>query len=82
MRIPPRPGYVFQADAVIAAITPRTRMIFLNTPNNPTGQLIPLDDLRRIADAAPHAVVLIDEAYIEFGGQSFLPELAAVSRTC
>jgi histidinol-phosphate aminotransferase len=50
-------------------------MIFLNTPNNPTGQLIPLDDLRRIADAAPHAVVLIDEAYIEFGGQSFLPEL-------
>ena len=50
-------------------------MIFLNTPNNPTGQLIPIDDLRRIADAAPHAVVLIDEAYIEFGGQTFLPEL-------
>ena len=43
-------------------------MIFLNTPNNPTGQLIPLDDLERIAAAAPHAVVLIDEAYIEFGG--------------
>ena len=75
VRIPPRPGYVFQVDEVIAAITPRTKMIFLNTPNNPTGQLIPFDDLRRIAEAAPHAVVLIDEAYIEFGGQSFLPEL-------
>jgi histidinol-phosphate aminotransferase len=76
VRIPPRPGYVFQVDEVIAAITPRTKMIFLNTPNNPTGQLIPLDDLRRFADAAPHAVVLIDEAYIEFGGTSFLPQLA------
>lgn len=77
VRIPPEPGYVFQAEAVLRAITPRTRMIFLNTPNNPTGQLIPLPDLRRIAEAAPHAVVLVDEAYIEFGGQTFLPELAA-----
>jgi histidinol-phosphate aminotransferase len=75
VRVPPRPGFVFQVDEVIAAITPRTRMIFLNTPNNPTGQLIPLSDLRRIADAAPHAVILVDEAYIEFGGQSFLPDL-------
>ena len=52
-------------------------MIFLNTPNNPTGQLIALSDLRQIADAAPRAVVLVDEAYIEFGGETFLPELAA-----
>ena len=52
-------------------------MIFLNTPNNPTGQLIPTADLTRIAAAAPHAIVMIDEAYIEFGGQSFLPELRA-----
>jgi histidinol-phosphate aminotransferase len=75
VRVPPRPGFVFQADDVIAAITPRTKMIFLNTPNNPTGQLIALPDLRRIAEAAPHAVVLIDEAYIEFGGETFLPDL-------
>jgi histidinol-phosphate aminotransferase len=50
-------------------------MIFLNTPNNPTGHLIPLDDVKRIAEAAPGAVVIVDEAYIEFGGTSFLPEL-------
>jgi histidinol-phosphate aminotransferase len=68
---------VFQTEAVLRAITPRTRMIFLNTPNNPTGQLIPLADLRRIAEAAPSAIVLVDEAYIEFGGDSFLPELPA-----
>jgi histidinol-phosphate aminotransferase len=52
-------------------------MIFLNTPNNPTGQLIPIPDLVRISEAAPAAVVLIDEAYIEFGGTTFLPQLAA-----
>ncbi|HZM95477.1 MAG TPA: histidinol-phosphate transaminase [Vicinamibacterales bacterium] len=75
VRIPPGPGFVFPTDAVIQAITPRTRMIFLNTPSNPTGRLIPIPDLQRIAEAAPRAVVLIDEAYIEFGGSTFLPEL-------
>ena len=75
VRIPPGPDFAFPTEAVIAAITPRTRMIFLNTPNNPTGQLIPLDDLKRIAAAAPHAVLIVDEAYIEFGGTTFLPEL-------
>jgi len=75
IRIPPGPGYAFPTEAVLNAITPRTRIVFLNTPNNPTGQLIPVADLKRIADAAPGAIVLIDEAYIEFGGTSFIPEL-------
>ena len=77
IRIPAEPDYAFQTEAVLRAITPRTRMIFLNTPNNPTGQLIAAADLRRIATAAPQAIVLIDEAYIEFGGDTFLPDLAA-----
>ena len=76
VRVPPEPDYAFQTDAVLRAISPRTRMIFLNTPNNPTGQLIPIGDLLRISEAAPHAVVLIDEAYIEFGGETFLPHLS------
>jgi len=74
--VPPGPDYAFPTRAVIDAVTPRTRMIFLNTPNNPTGQLIPIADLERICEAAPHAVVLIDEAYIEFGGTTFLPQMA------
>ena len=77
IRIPAEPDYAFQTEAVLRAITPRTRMIFLNTPNNPTGQLIAAADVRRIAAAAPGAIVLVDEAYIEFGGDTFLPELAA-----
>jgi histidinol-phosphate aminotransferase len=76
IRVPPGQGFVFPAEAVLKAISTRTRMIFLNTPNNPTGQLIPISDLRRIAEAAADAVVLVDEAYIEFGGQTFIPELS------
>ena len=76
VRVPPNADLSFPTDAVIKAVTPRTRMIFLNTPNNPTGQLIPIADLARISEAAPNAIVLIDEAYIEFGGESFLPHLA------
>jgi len=76
VRIKPGPGFAFPTEDVVRAITPRTRMIFLNTPNNPTGQLISIADLKRIASAAPHAIVLVDEAYIEFGGTSFLPDLA------
>ncbi len=76
VRIAPGPNFVFPTDAVIGAVTPRTKIIFLNTPNNPTGQLIPLPDLARISRAAPDAVVLVDEAYIEFGGTSFIPEMA------
>jgi histidinol-phosphate aminotransferase len=75
VRIAPGAGFAFPTLAVIDAVTPRTRIIFLNTPNNPTGQLIPVDDIVRISEAAPHAVVLVDEAYIEFGGTSFLPRV-------
>ena len=79
VRVAAEPDFRFQTDAVLRAITPRTRKIFLNTPNNPTGQLIPIPDLARIAEAAPGAIVLIDEAYIEFGGETFLPHLAQFS---
>ena len=75
VRVPPGPGFAFPTEDVLGAITPRTRIVFLNTPNNPTGQLIALSDLERIAGAAPDALVLIDEAYIEFGGETFIPRL-------
>ena len=76
VRVPPNADLSFPTEGILKAITPRTRMVFLNTPNNPTGQLIALDDIARIAGAAPQAIVLVDEAYIEFGGVTFLPRLA------
>ncbi|MBM3777912.1 MAG: histidinol-phosphate aminotransferase family protein [Acidimicrobiia bacterium] len=77
IKVPPGPDFAFPADDVLAAITPHTRLIVLNTPNNPTGQTVPRNTIRRVAAAAPHATVLLDEAYVEFADGSFLNELPA-----
>jgi histidinol-phosphate aminotransferase len=58
----------FPSDELLAAITPRTRAIFISNPNNPTGSWIGLDAVKRILEAAPCAAVLVDEAYYEFCG--------------
>ncbi|WP_405012239.1 histidinol-phosphate transaminase [Kitasatospora sp. NBC_01539] len=54
-------------DAMLAAITDRTRLIFVCNPNNPTGAVIHGAELERFLDAVPADVlVVVDEAYIEF----------------
>ena len=75
VRVPPLADFQFPLQAVLASMSPRTQLVFLNTPNNPTGQQIPREALRAVAEAAPHALVLVDEAYVEFGGGSFLEDL-------
>jgi histidinol-phosphate aminotransferase len=76
IRISPEPGYEFPLDRVLAAITDRTRVVFVTSPNNPTGVLTPLDAIRRVASALPSgAIVFVDEAYAEFSGVSFIPDL-------
>jgi histidinol-phosphate aminotransferase len=86
IRIPPLAGFGFPLDAVLRAVSPRTSLVYLNTPNNPTGQEISRDGVRAVVEAAAHAHVLVDEAYIEFAGRSFIDELprhrnAIVGRT-
>jgi histidinol-phosphate aminotransferase len=61
----------------LARISPRTRVIAIANPNNPTGLATSRADLLKIAEAAPAAAVLIDEAYFEFGGDTLLPDLAS-----
>lgn len=58
-------GWHLDPDAVARAVTPRTRMIFLTNPNNPTGRLIPDADLRALADLADrHGIwLVVDEVY-------------------
>ncbi len=58
-------GWYLDPDAIAAAITPRTRMIFLTNPNNPTGRLIPEPDLGRLAALADlHGIwLVVDEVY-------------------
>lgn len=54
-------------DALLAAVTPRTRVLFLANPNNPTGTWLPRAELVRLRDGLPGSVVLvIDAAYAEF----------------
>lgn len=74
--LPYRPGDLsFPLDEFLAAIRPETRAIFIANPNNPTGTLVPLDGVRAILEHAPHAAVLIDEAYFEFCDVTALPWL-------
>jgi len=61
------------ATSIIKAVTRRTRWMALANPNNPTGTLISKADLRAILRAAPKVVVLVDEAYFDFSGETVLP---------
>src|SRR5207247_9657840 len=78
VQVMPKPDFTFALDAVLAAITPRTRVVFLTNPNNPTGVSMPLDAIRAVARHVPkEAVVFVDEAYAEFAGTTFLLEMPA-----
>jgi len=61
----------------MARISPRTRVIVIANPNNPTGLAAPRADLLKIVEAAPDAAVLIDEAYFDFFGETLIPDLAS-----
>jgi histidinol-phosphate aminotransferase len=67
--IPPKDGdYRLDVNAMLDAITEETSFVYIDNPNNPTGQLMPLDDLMRIVKKAKacDVCVLIDEAYGDF----------------
>jgi histidinol-phosphate aminotransferase len=70
--VPTNKDFHFSADDLCNRIAPRTRLIAIANPNNPTGTVAPAADLLRIAGSAPNAALLVDEAYFEFYGQSML----------
>lgn len=70
--VPMAEAFRFPTDKVMAAITPRTRFIAIANPNNPTGTVATRKELLQIAQSAPFAAVLVDEAYYEFYGESML----------
>jgi histidinol-phosphate aminotransferase len=72
--VPPGPDFVFPVQAVLDAVTPSTRIIYVNNPNNPSGATIPQSDIRRVVEQAAHALVFVDEAYHDFMGENFLAE--------
>jgi histidinol-phosphate aminotransferase len=76
--IPPGPELAFPTGAVLAAVRPLTRLVFLCSPNNPTGVAIPAETVSRISRALPAgALLFLDEAYVDFGAESFVARLDA-----
>jgi histidinol-phosphate aminotransferase len=76
VRLPSGEELALPVADFLTSISPRTRVIAIANPNNPTGLAAPRADLLKITEAAPHAAVLIDEAYFEFCGETLIPDLA------
>ena len=67
VRVPLTADHAFDLDAVAAAVTERTKLVLLATPNNPTGTAVSTAAVARLAESIPSdVVVLVDEAYREF----------------
>ena len=65
-------NFTFPEKALLAHLSPQTRIIAVANPNNPTGSAVAGNVLIQIAQAAPQAAVLVDEAYFEFHGETVI----------
>lgn len=81
VRVPLTDGHELDLDAMAEAITPATRLVFVCTPNNPTGTLLGRAELERFLDRVPSDVlVVLDEAYWEFVDDADAPDGVAIAR--
>ncbi len=65
--IPAKEGFHHDLNAFLKAITEKTKVIYIANPNNPTGTLIPKDELSAFIDTVPeHILIVVDEAYYEY----------------
>ena len=75
VQVPLRPDQSFDLDALAAAVTARTRVMFVCSPNNPTGTAVLRADLETLLDRVPSGVlVVLDEAYREFVTDADVPD--------
>jgi histidinol-phosphate aminotransferase len=78
----PLTDHTFDLDAILAAITERTRLIFVCNPNNPTSTVVDPGALTRFVEAVPpHIVIAIDEAYVEYIRDGMLPDSLGLVRS-
>ena len=75
VRVQTDDSLTFPFERFLAAITPRTRLIIVASPNNPTGAVVSREHLLAIAKAAPDAVLMVDEAYFHFYGDTLLNDI-------
>jgi histidinol-phosphate aminotransferase len=73
-------GFALDEAGILASVDDNTRLVFVCTPNNPTANAVPPAQLARLARAlAPRALLVVDEAYIDFASvASLCPQLAAL----
>jgi histidinol-phosphate aminotransferase len=72
---PNGPGFSYDLDALAGAVTPRTKLVFLANPNNPTGVHAPKGMFERLIEALPERVILaVDEAYFEYARAADHPD--------
>jgi histidinol-phosphate aminotransferase len=76
--VPAGPDYSFPLSGVLARVNPRTRMIIITNPHNPTGVVVSTSDILSVLDKAPEAAILVDEAYYEFYGYTMLDEVGTL----
>ena len=76
--VAPLPGFVFPIESLRQAITAATRVVFLTSPNNPTGVAVPRDVLVDVLSMMPsEGVVFLDEAYVDFADESAIDLIGA-----
>lgn len=66
----------FPFDKLLQAITPRTKIVAIANPNSPSGSTATMDQILALAERAPHAIVLVDEAYFHFHGETAIDRIA------
>jgi histidinol-phosphate aminotransferase len=65
--VAPETNLTADVDAILGAVTGRTRLVFLANPNNPTGTYLPFDEVKRLhAGLPPHVLLVLDAAYAEY----------------
>ena len=65
-----RTTMAIDVDTYITAISDDTRIVFVTNPHSPSGTWLEEPEVRRIIEAAPHALVVLDEAYVHYSGKS------------
>ena len=78
VQVPAASDFCFPYEALLAAITPRTKLIAIANPNSPTGSVATRGQIIALAQAAPHALVLVDEAYYHFYGETVLDLISTI----
>jgi len=73
---PLRGDFTLDVDATLAALTSAVKLVFVCTPNNPAGSVVPRADIERLAQAlAGRALLVVDEAYVEFADEGSVADL-------